>query len=224
MSLGISTRTFLRVALTSTTSVFIDAKLTEYTGSRTPGERSLASVVNIQPRRSDRAARSSALSWAMVALLAVVSCIHLAKGFYFLAVQQPARAIADLRNRRIETAYFLDRVSPLSQQLLAIDPADTGGWAAGADPTWSHGFENAHGAVPPWTYPTQLAIVPPLSERAARVYLAALDAAALIVIASLAVVRAGSAAGPASALVVLSPLAIGANDNALTQGQNSLIV
>src|SRR5262249_39253693 len=108
--------------------------------------------------------------------------------------------------------------------LLAIDPADTGGWAAGADPTWSHGFENANGALPPWTYPIQLAIVPPLSERAARVYLAALDAAALIVIASLAVVRAGSAAGPASALVVLSPPAIRANDNALTQGQNSLIV
>src|SRR5262249_5157959 len=160
MSLGISTRTFLRVALTSTTSVFIGAKWTEYTESRSGGGSSLASVVS----RARGTALRPALSWAMVAVLAVASITHLARGLYFLVVQQPPHAIADLRNRRTETAYFLDRVSPLSQQMLAADPSGAGGWAAGADPRWSHGAEHARGALPPWTYPLQLLIVPPISE------------------------------------------------------------
>ena len=176
--------------------------------------------------RSRRAALPAALSWAIAALLAVASAAHLTRGLFFLAVQQPPRAIADLRNRRIETAYFLDRVSPLSQQMLAADPTDAAGWAAGADRRWSHGVEHARGALPPWSYSLQLLIVPPVGETGARWYLAVLDVAALIAIACLAFVRAAAAGADTSgrALVVLSPLAIGATNSALTQGQNSLII
>ena len=55
---------------------------------------------------------------ALVALLAALAVYHLGKGVYYLAVQQPPAGVADLLNRRIENAYFLDRVSPLSQYFL----------------------------------------------------------------------------------------------------------
>src|SRR5262249_59392473 len=122
----------------------------------------VASLARVVSRTS-----GAALRWALAALLAAASANHLARGCYFLVVQEPPRAIADLRNRRTETAYFLDRVSPLSQQMLAADPSGAGGWAAGAGPRWSHGAEHARGALPPWTYPPQLLIVPPVRAPAA---------------------------------------------------------
>jgi hypothetical protein len=160
---------------------------------------------------------------ALVALLTLLAAHHLGKGFYFLVLQRPASAIADLRNRQVENAYFLDRVSPLSQQFLSLESKQ---WAQGADVHWTHGAETAHGALPPWTYPMQLAVVLPAREQVARVYLAALDVVALGLIGWIALLRMKDAGADATsvALVVLSPLAIGAINNALTQGQNSLIV
>ena len=154
---------------------------------------------------------------ALVALLTLLAAHHLGKGFYFLVLQRPATAIADLRNRQVENAYFLDRVSPLSQQFLSLESNQ---WARGADVHWTHGAETAHGALPPWTYPMQLAVVPPAREQVARVYLAALNVVALGLMGWIALLRMNDAgADPTSvALVVVSPLAIGAINNALTQG------
>jgi hypothetical protein len=145
---------------------------------------------------------------------------------YFLAVQRPAQGIADLRNRRVENAYFLDRISPLSQQFLAIHPGGAARWELGADTNWSHGWQTANGALPPWTYPLQLAVALQGREPLARAYLLLLDLVALAVVGRLAYARiAGRGADrAATALVILSPLAIGAVDNAMTQGQNALIV
>ena len=159
----------------------------------------------------------------LIALLLALALYHVGKGLYYLAWQQPATAIADLRNRRVENAYFLDRTSPLSQQVLASDPDSA--LAAGADRRETHGIENANGALPPWSYPLQLAMVVPGPEWRSRVVLACLDLAALAVVGWLALARvAGRGDRPAAALVVLSPLAIGAVNSAMTQGQNSLIV
>jgi hypothetical protein len=159
-------------------------------------------------------------------MLAILSATHISKGVYYLAIERPTSAIADLRNRRIENAYFLDRVSPLSQQSLALTPANPDRWSAGADPRWTHGAENARGALPPWTYPLQLAVALPGDEWPARLYLTLLSVIALAAIAWLANQRVdGTGATHTSRLlVVLSPLAIGANNIALTQGQNSLVV
>jgi hypothetical protein len=174
----------------------------------------------------DHCQRPSHARYVLVALLAGLGSAHVAKGLYFLAVQQPAFGIADLRNRRIENAYFLDGVSPLSQQSLAVRPRDPDRWAAGADVRWSHGVESARGALPPWAYPLQLVVAVQGREQFARVYLACLDLAALAVVAWLAYARIAQSRAdlPGSALVVLSPLAIGATNSAMTQGQNSLIV
>lgn len=160
----------------------------------------------------------------MAALLAALSIRHIGTGLYYLAVQQPATGIADLRNRRVENAYFLDRISPLSQQVLASEPGSP--LADGADPRLPHGAEFANGALPPWTYPLQLAIAIPASERIGRLYLAALDLGALAVVAWLALIRVGGSGADRStaALAVLSTLAIGAVNSTMSQGQNGLIV
>ena len=164
---------------------------------------------------------------AVAALLAALCLHHLGKGFYYLAVQHPASGIEDFRHVRVWSDYFLDRVSPQSQNFLywsRTDPAEAA-WAVGADLASSHGDVFTSG-VPPWAFPLELVAFIPGPERAARVYFAVLNLAALGLLVWIAdrVAWRGRGDPLARALTALSILAIGANNAALTQGQNGLLV
>jgi hypothetical protein len=174
-------------------------------------------------RRTDPWHRLTAAALACLLILAVYHLVH---GVYYLALQDPARAIADFRNRRAENAYFLDRVSPQSQYLLFLSRTDRTAerLAVGADARSRHGDVYVSG-LPPWTYPLQLAAYLTGNERVARVYLAALDLLALATIGWLAATVLESPRGPsAPCLGVLSILAIGAINSTMTQGQSGLLV
>lgn len=159
-----------------------------------------------------------------MALLTLLSVHHLSKGFYYLAVQEPATGVADLRHVLQVHAYFVDGINPLSQYFQNRSSAEPElrQWAAGADPTERHGPVPQSG-WPPWGYVLQLPFYPPVGERLARVHLAALDALALGGTAWFAwSMLEGRRA--LKLLAVLSFLAIGATNAALTQGQNSLLI
>lgn len=163
----------------------------------------------------------------MVALLAALAAHHISKGLYYLVVQNPATGIEDFRHARVWNAYFLDRVSPQSQNFLywsRSDPSLTP-WAVGADPQSAHG-EIFTSGVPPWAFPLELAAFIPGSERSARVYFACLNLLALGALVWLADRLLWRRGGDpvARALTTLSVLAIGANNNVFTQGQNGLLV
>ena len=165
---------------------------------------------------------------AVMAVLAVVAAYHLSKGVYYLAVQQPPAAVADLLNRRTENAYFLDRVSPLSQYFLHEyeqqhdDSAKP--WAIGADGS-RYGAVYA-GGLPPWTYPLQLLLYIPSTLRLGRLFLSLLDLMSLAAIAGLAWWAAEKSGGNRTACwaASLGVLAIGATNNTMTQGQNGLVI
>ena len=161
---------------------------------------------------------------ALMVLLASLAAHHLGKGLYYLAAEEPPSALADLMNRRTENAYFLDRVSPLSQYLI-FDLESHQAASAASSAIGVHGPVYA-GGLPPWTYPLQLAAYIPSPLRLGRFYLAGLDIVALGALAWLGfwVVRScggGTAVGWTAALSVL---AIGASNNTMTQGQNSLLI
>jgi hypothetical protein len=165
---------------------------------------------------------------AVMAVLAILAVYHLGKGFYYLAVQQPPAAVPDLLNRRTENAYFLDRVSPLSQYFLyeSVDEHDVSAkpWAIGADRS-PHGAVYA-GGLPPWTYPLQLVVYIPSELNLARLYLALLDLISLsaIVWFGWKAVKGSGGSRVACGAAALGVLAIGANNNTMTHGQNSLII
>jgi Glycosyltransferase family 87 len=152
---------------------------------------------------------------------------HLSKGFYHLAVEQPPRALADYYWRRVDNAYFLDRVPPQSQNFayLSADDPTLRPLAVHADPAERHGADNFSG-LPPWTYLLQLGIYLPTFDRFARIYLAMLDAAALAIMASLAYNEARRRQVPpvGRTIAVLAVLAIGATNEALSDGQTSLVI
>ena len=163
----------------------------------------------------------------MVALLAALSLHHFEKGLNYLVVQNPAAGIEDFRHVRVWTAYFIDGVSPQSQNFLyssRTNPADAA-WAVGADPRSPHG-EIFTSGVPPWAFPLEIAAFIPGPERAARIYFAALNLFALGALLWLADGLLWRHRGDpvVRALTALSVLAIGANNNVLTQGQNGLLV
>jgi hypothetical protein len=153
------------------------------------------------------------LARALNTLLVAVTMYHLCKGFYYLALQQPPTAIADFYNRQTENAYFLHRISPLSEYFLFKSKSQhdrsAESWAIGAD-SFSDGFVYA-GGLPPWTYPLQLAAYIPTASRPARLYLAVLDLIALVGMAALGARAVHLAGGRVSACWTgaLGALAIG---------------
>ena len=92
----------------------------------------------------------------VVLALGVLAAHHLAKGFYYLAVEEPATAAADFYNRRIENAYFLDHISPQSQQFVYLGKSDPSflRLATGGDSSERHGSV-VYSGLPPWAYALQ---------------------------------------------------------------------
>jgi hypothetical protein len=165
---------------------------------------------------------------ALMALLVGLAAHHLGKGLYYLALQEPPAALADFYNRRTENAYFLDRVSPLSQYFLfefeSRHDASAEPWAIGA-----HGFPDGvvyAGGLPPWTYPLQFLAYIPSRLRFARLYLLSLDLMAIAGLAWLGARAVEMEGGGAAArwTAALGVLAVGAYNNTMTQGQSGLLV
>jgi hypothetical protein len=152
---------------------------------------------------------------------------HLGKGIYYLAIAQTPTGFGDLKHVRVWNEYFLDHVSPQSQNFLFWGDASPRlmPLAVGADPGSRHG-EIFTSGVPPWTFPLELAFFIPGSERVARVYLVIVDLAALALLAWAADewVWHGRGDRTARVLTALSIPAIGSNSNVLTGGQNGLII
>ena len=170
--------------------------------------------------------RASRLAIPLICLL-VLAGHHLGKGFYYLAVQNSTDALAGFNARRLEGAYLLDRVSPLSQYFEYVRQTDptVDRFVLHADPRSTHG-PLWFGGMPPWCYPLQLVVYLPVSERLARIYLAVLDASALAVLGWFAASAVASSGRRIAIplLAVLSVLAIGAVNSTLTQGQSGLVV
>jgi hypothetical protein len=160
-------------------------------------------------------------------LFVCLTAHHLSKGFYHLAVEQPPTALPDFYWRRVDNAYFLDRVPPQSQNFAYLSKRDPAlrPLAVHADFSEPHGSDNFSG-LPPWTYLLQLGIYLPTSDRFARIYLAMVDAAALGIMAWLAYDESRRRQVPPAgrAVAVLAILAIGATNEALSDGQTSLVI